>query len=70
MSPFVERGICSFSNLYGVCNELAVGKAWDTTREDRPNYYCRKHLERAKKLGFSIKLFSETDIVYDEKAKK
>lgn len=58
----MERGICSQPD----CNEPAVGKAWDTTRDDRPNPYCRKHLELAKKVGYSIKLFSDTDVVYDE----
>lgn len=60
--PFVERGVCCDPE----CNEPAVGKAWDTIREDKPNSYCRKHLELAKKLGHPIKLFSDTDIVYDE----
>lgn len=48
------------------CDEDAVGKAWDSQREDRPNYYCREHLELAKKLGHPIKLSQDTDVVYDE----
>lgn len=60
MTVFEERGVCSDPN----CNEPAVGKAWDGI--GKPNRYCRKHLEMAKKLGYPIKTFSETDVTYDE----
>jgi len=48
------------------CDEIAVGKAWDMYKRDRSNVYCRKHLELAKKSGHPIKLFSDTDVIYDE----
>lgn len=47
------------------CHEEAVGKVWfPVPRKWYP--YCRKHLELCKKMGRAIKLFSDTDIVYDE----
>jgi len=58
----VERGKCSDPE----CNEPAVGKAWVSAGGDKTNSYCRKHLERAKELGLPIKLFSDTDITYEE----
>lgn len=47
------------------CHEEAVGKAWFPV-PSKWYPYCRKHLELCKKMGRTIKLFSDTDIVYDE----
>jgi len=58
----VERGKCSDPE----CNEPAVGKVWVSARDDKTKSYCRKHLEKAKKLGHPIKLFSDTDITAEE----
>jgi len=57
-----EDAICSDPE----CSKIAIGKAWDNYERTCSNVYCRKHLELAKKLGYPIKLFSDTDVVYDE----
>ena len=48
------------------CDKIAVGKCWDTIRQDKPNAYCSEHLEQAQKLGYPIKFWSETDIICEE----
>lgn len=47
------------------CHEEAIGKAWFDER-GKWYPYCRKHLEAWEKLGCPIKLFFDTDVVYDE----
>jgi len=49
------------------CEEKAIGKAFDNqTNPEESSPYCRSHLEAAKRFGVPIKLFSDTDVVYDE----